>query len=253
MTRTQVVASAMVVVLLAAPPIARGQPLTRGTVREAESGQPFPVFMTPPLATMPYRLMGTGVREATWFRVNVYAFGLYVHVPGAASALADFAGRAPDDLRRDSSFHRRLLDVEFGMALRLVMTRSVDARAVADAFDDALRRRMVRAGWDAGRPGVPDAGGPSHAADDPVAVLGRLRRYLVMDEVRRGTEVVFSCDAGGRVAIRVDAARRPDFRSRAFCRALFDVYAGEDPVARDGRRDIIAGLAALVADLPRSG
>ena len=38
MTRMQVVASATMVALLGASPIARGQPLTRGTVREAESG-----------------------------------------------------------------------------------------------------------------------------------------------------------------------------------------------------------------------
>ena len=252
MRRMRVVAAATIVGLLAAPPIAYGQPPRSGTVREAESGTPFPVAMTPPGAATPYRLMGTGIREATWFRVNVYAFGLYVHAAGAESALADFAGRAPEMLRRDSSFHRRLLDVEFGMALRLVMVRSVDARAVADAFYDALGRRMVRARRHERRDGVPAAGRPPHGADDHAAALARLRRYLVLDEVRRDTEVVFSCDATGRLAIRVDRARRPDFVSRALCQALFDVYLGKDPVSRDGRRDIIAGLAALVADLPRS-
>ncbi len=230
MTRKRFFRSATVVALLAAPPVVHGQVPTSGTVRESESGTPFPVVMTPPGATTSHRLMGTGIREATLFKVNVYAFGLYVDAAGARAALAAFTGRQAAVLLRDARFNRRLLDLDFGMALRLVMTRTVDGSDVADAFDDALRPRMGNEG----------------------PALARLRRYLGVDAVRRGTEVVFACDAAGRMTIRVGEAEQPPFASRALCRALFDVYLGEDPISRDGRRDIVAGFAAWVAAGKRS-
>ena len=252
MTRKRFVGSATVVALLAAPPVVHGQVPTSGTVRESESGTPFPVVMTPPGATTPHRLMGTGIREATIFKVNVYAFGLYVDAAVARTALAAFTGRQAAVLLRDARFNRRLLDLDFGMALRLVMTRTVEGGDVADAFDDALRPRMVRARWNADRTGAPDAAGVPDAAG-AAAALARLRRYLGVDAVRRGTEVVVSCNAEGRLTIRVGEAEQPPFASRALCRALFDVYLGQDPISRDGRRDIVAGFARLVAALPQSG
>ena len=50
----------------------------------------------------------------------------------------------------------------------------------------------------------------------------------------------------GRLAMTVDGAGRPPIESRALCRALFDVYLGEDPIEPDGRRNFIAGFAGLL-------
>ena len=101
--------------------------------------------------------------------MNVYAFGLYVDADGARAALADFAGAAAEALGRDERFTARLLDLDFGMALRLVMTRTVSAAATwPGAFDDALRPRMPRSG--------------RGADGDAAAALATLRGYLDVDE-----------------------------------------------------------------------
>ena len=34
--------------------------------------------------------------------------------------------------------------------------------------------------------------------------------------------------------------------SRVLCRALFDVYLGENPISEDGKRSIIAGFPGLI-------
>ena len=208
------------------------------TVRERASGLTFPLALTPPGGATPHWLMGTGIRQRTIFRVKVYAFGLYVDANAARAALADFAGATADALGRDGRFTRRLLDLDFGMALRLVMTRTVSGRDVADAFDDALRPRMPGAGR-----------GP--AGDAAAAALARLRGYLDIDEVRRDAEIVFSCGPVGRLAMTVDGAQRPPIESQALCRALFDIYLGEDPIEPDGRRSLIAGFAGLLQPLGR--
>ena len=220
--------------LLAFPAPAGSQPYVPESVREPESGTPFAVVLTPPGTTTLHRLAGTGIRQRTIFRVNVYAFGLYVDPTGAKAALAELAGASARTLQRDARFHRRLLDLDFGMTLRLVMTRRVRGNDVADAFDDALRPRMARAE-------------PHSEGADAGAALARLRSYLDVDEVARGTEIVLSCDPEGRLTASVRNAPQPPIASRDLCRALFDVYLGQDPIERDGKRNIIAGFARLLA------
>ena len=230
--------STVILSLLTFPAPAVSQSTAEEWVREPESDTPFPVVLTPPGTATPHRLVGTGIRQRTIFRVNVYAFGLYVDPAGARAALAAFAGRQASELRRDERFHQRLLDLDFGMTLRMVMTRTVEGGDVADAFDDALRPRMARAGRRSA-----DGAGKN-------APLARLRSYLDVDEVARGTEIVFSCDPEGRLTTSVGRAQRPPIESRTLCRALFDVYLGQDPIERGGRRNIITGFARLLVPAP---
>ena len=123
------------------------------------------------------------------------------------------------------------------MTLRLVMTRRVSGRDVAEAFDDALRPRMARVSQ-----------GHEDAA---AAALARLHSYLDVGQVQRGTEIALSCEPNGRLTTSVGQVQRAPIESRALCRALFDVYLGEDPIERDARRNMIAGLARLLAPLSR--
>ena len=229
----RLVGPVVLLAVLVRPACAAAQPITPDTVREAGSGTPFPVAMTPPGTTTSHRLVGTGIRRRTIFRVKVYALGLYVDPVGARAALAGFAGSSARTLQRDARFHRRLLDLDFGMAIRLVMTRKVRGSDVADAFDDALRPRMARGGEIDRQAGA--------------AALARLRSHLDVDEVQRGTEVVLACEPTGRLTASVGRAQRPPIESRTLCRALLDVYLGEDPIERNAKRNIVGGIARLLA------
>lgn len=230
----RLVGSIVLFALLATPVPAAGRPTPPDAVREPESGTPFPIVLVPPGGTRTHRLVGTGIRQRTIFRVNVYAFGLYVDPAGAHNALAAYAGRPASELRRDKRFHERLLDLDFGTTLRLVMTRTVAGGDVADAFDDALRPRMAPRNQERGEA-------------DTAAALARLRSHLDTDEVARGTEILLSCGPAGRLTTSVGQVQRPPIASRALCRALFDIYLGEDPIERDARRNIIGGLVRLLA------
>ena len=79
-----------------------------------------------------------------------------------------------------------------------------------------------------------------------LAVLERFRDYLEVDEVRSGTEIVFSCGPARRLVTSVGGDERPPIDSRVLCRALFDVYLGEDPISSDGKRSIISGFPGLI-------
>ena len=203
-------------------------------VHEPRSGTPFPVSLTPPGGTTPHWIMGTAIRQRTIFRVKIYAFGLYVNPDGARATLSRFTGVSPSTLERNVSFYRQLLDLDFAMTLRLVMLRTVDGDDLAKAFDDVLRPRMPRTLTD------------TNASGDLVA-LERFRGYFDVDEVRRSTEIVFSCGPAGHLATSVGRDERPPIDSRALCRALFDVYLGDDPISGEGKRSVIAGFPALLA------
>ena len=113
---------------------AMAQSTAPDTVDEPRSGTPFPLSLTPPGGTTPHWLMGTAIRKRTLFRVQIYAFGLYVDPEGARASLSRFAGVSAPRLEDDESFYRHLLDLDFDMTLRLVMTRTVDGDDVAEAF-----------------------------------------------------------------------------------------------------------------------
>ncbi len=204
-------------------------------VLEPSSRVAFPTSIIPPGSTGIHELAGTAIRTKTIFRIKVYAFGLYVDAEAARSALARFRGIAADRLARDETVYRRLLDFDAAMTLRLVMTRDVGGKDVADSFDDALTPRVRRAAAERAMPGGE-------------AALASFRSYFNLDEVAKGTEIVFSCDPDGRLMTTVAGAPQAAIHSRALCWALFDVYLGDKPVTSDGKRALVGRLPQLLGE-----
>ncbi len=152
---------------------------------DPQSGVAFPVALTPPGSAVPHQLTGTATREKTIFRVNVYAYGLYVDADAARREFAVYKGKPPEAL--DRAFLQRLLEMRIPMTMRLVMTRDISGEGIANAFDDALKPRVATAAKESNR------------TDGPVA-LEKFRGYFNLREVARGTEFVFSCSPGGRLS-----------------------------------------------------
>ncbi len=203
-------------------------------VLEPKSGRAFPITLRVPGGGDLHALVGTGIRTKTFLRVKVYAFGLYVDAPTATSALQAWAGRSARDLEQDQSFYGELLKGRFGMTLRLVMTRDVSGDDMAEAFDDALRPRVVRAARELNM-----AGGE--------AALTRFRGYFDVEELTEGTELLFSWLPGGRLVSSVRGEVKGEILSAALGWALFDVYLGADPISEDGKRSLVSRFPELLA------
>jgi hypothetical protein len=206
----------------------------QGAVIEPRSGLSFPSSLVPPGGGALHRLTGTGLRDRTIFRIKIYAYGLYVDAQGARSALSMFAGTPLGPLERDERFYQRLLALDFAMTLRLVMARTVNGDDIASGLEDALRPRLRR---------IQQGAEPA-----TLQALEAFREYLNVDEVKSGTEIVFSCNPSGRLTSSVAGGERPPLVSQPLCRALFDVYLGQSPVSASGKRTLIAGFPALLSE-----
>jgi hypothetical protein len=203
-------------------------------VVEPRSGRAFPITLRVPGGNDFHTLVGTGIRTKTFLRVQVYAFGLYVDAPTATSALQAWAGRSARDLEQDQSFYRALLEGRFGMTLRLVMTRDVSGDDMAEAFDDALRPRVVRAARELNMRGGE-------------AALARFRSYFDVEELTEGTELLFSWLPDGTLVSSVRGQVKGEIPSRAVGWALFDVYLGAEPISEDGKKSLVTRFPELLA------
>ena len=206
--------------------------MTQPPLIEPHSGIRFPTLLTPPGHTTPHSLAGAGVHQATLFRINVYAFGLYVDREAARAALRDYAGRPAPRLAEDEGFYRRLLDLEFAMSLRLVLARDLSGADIAKAFDEALRPRLERRAAGAGMDRTP---------------LQRIRGYFAVDRLGKGTAILFCYYPAEQLTVAVAGNVHESIRSRTLCEVLFDLYLGTDGLSEQGRRSVIAGFPELLA------
>jgi hypothetical protein len=207
--------------------------LAAQTVNEPSSGVAFPLKLTAPGGGDAV-LMGTGIRTKTFLKVKVYAFGLYVDSAAAAGALAGYAGKDAKALQKDDSFYQALLGMQFPMTLRLVMTRDVGGEDMAEAFDGALRPRVIQAADEQNMPGGE-------------AALDTFRGFFDVGEMTKDSELLFTCTSDGTLSSSVKGTANPPVASKALCWALFDVYLGPKPISGDGKKSVIANFPALLA------
>ncbi|HET8713528.1 MAG TPA: hypothetical protein VFM23_07585, partial [Gemmatimonadales bacterium] len=149
--------------------------LQASEVAEPNTGVKFPTQLQAPTGVQ--ELAGTGVCTRTMLKVKVYAFGLYVDLAGARSALGAWRGKSARDLARDPALYDELLKGSFPMTLRLVMTRNVGGDQMSEAFNDALAPRVAQA-EQRGMPGG-------------AAALAQFRGFFSSD-LKDGTELLFS-------------------------------------------------------------
>ncbi len=214
-------------------PAAVAQEGATGYQVESSSGIAFPTAVTIPGGGATHTLTGIGIRTKTFLKVKVYAFAIYVDEVAALDALSAYADRDRRDLERDESFYERILDMDFPLSLRLVMARNVGGDDMADAFDGALRPRVQRAASEMGMPGGE-------------AVLDTFREYFSVDEMTKNTELLFTCEPDGTLKTAIKGNTAPELNSRALCWALFDVYLGERPISRGGKRSVIRNIPDIL-------
>lgn len=215
-------------------------------VKEAETGIPFPTWINAPRGEKSARedLLGTGAREKTVFKVNVYAIGLYADMTTALPALTKAAGALERKKAiKDTGFQQALLRDDIGKSLRWVMARDVDGEDIAEAFADSLEPRIK-------------AMAKTEAERTAVAAAVKTFRAYFTTELTEGTELLFHWEPGGRLHTLVGGVNKGVIVNLTLCAALFDIYLGADPISSGAKAHVLEGawqqiqIAAQVAAVP---
>ena len=231
MTRSLPLLAALAAIALPLAAQEAAQEAAQPIAIEPSSGVIFPMEVGVPGGDASHYLAGMGIRTKTFLKVKVYAFALYVDRDAAEAALSEWKGKMWPDLQKDDSFYATLLAMEFPMTLRLVMTRNVGGDDMAEAFDGALRPRVQAV-----------------AAEMPggEAAVDQFRTYFNVEEMTKESELLFSC-AGGTLSTSVKGEVMADIESPALCWALFDVYLGEDPISKGGKKNVVQNFPNILA------
>lgn len=158
------------------------------------------------------RFVGCGVRVKYHF-VKVYAVGTY---------LDNLAAKIMSQ-QKDAEIEKTLLDPKYARTIRIVMNRSLSIEKYTSAIVEALEPRMQ--GQDLEK--LEEFKKLNPSID--------LLEGAEMEMTIRGDTMLYKNAVGGIGMIQ----------SEVFCRALCDVYYGEDAVSPSHKQDVMKGIKGL--------
>ncbi len=217
------------------------------TAEEGESEHLYPVTIKSTLSeeaakkegakSQDLALLGLAIREKTIFNVNVYSYVVYADTAFIEKDLADWKGKSAKALGKDAALYTKLLQPNGTKELRMRFCRDVDAEDIVEAFEDSLEprilsRRKAMQGTKA----------------DKLKDLTTFRGFFSLDELKEGNELHFTWHADGTLCTVVNGERKPDVKSQDLAWAMFDVYLGDDPISKAGKKDLVSRLPGLLAD-----
>jgi hypothetical protein len=198
--------------------------------KEPATGTQFKDSVSPAGAAGPLSLLGVGVRTKTFLNVKVYAAALYADATALRTALAAYKGRTAAELAKDKDVKKLMLSDGFEKSIRLVMARDVGGEDMAEAFSESVEPRVAREGAAA------------------LKALQTFKGYFTMDEVKEGSDLVFTWGKGGKFTTVIAGRTAGTITSEAFCRAFYEVFLGAGAVSPALKTSVYKGVARTLAE-----
>ena len=205
--------------------------IAEGVATHRESGSKIDYPRTMQVGNRTLELTGIGLRTKTIFGVRVYAYGLYVDMDAVGDDLMRWKGKSARQLADADDLYAKLLEDDVPKALRLVFARNVDADDVRSAFVDSLEPRLEQA--------------RKKEMGDGKPALDQFRGFFSLDKLRKGDELLFVSEPGGKLWTWVGKEAQDGLESKALVWALYDVFMGSKPIMRKGKDrlvDLVPGL-----------
>lgn len=203
------------------------------TVVEPETEIDFPIWLDhEKLGWERHHLCGTGVREKTIFKVNVYGFAWYVDRDNAVKHMRKDLGdkMTLKKAYKDKRFTRAMLSDKFNKSMRWVMARDVDGEDVAEAFDEFLE------------PGIRRIASGDKALKAGLKAMGEMRDYFASGKLNEDDELIFLWETGGKVHTYLNGRLLGTIENYHLCYAMFEVFVNSDPIDSSGKQNIVDGI-----------
>lgn len=203
------------------------------TVKDQATGVEFP------LATQLWdgetcRCLGAGARtkKVAFVGVKVYAAALYVEAEKAAHELGVRSRGGFFDT--DDDYAQALADGAFVKMLQVQLVRKIDGETFFGAIEEALTPRLSVTG--------------------EMATLGKFKKFFEGKSLEKGTNILLLWRTQGVLDVLSTASQqdfstaKPDLQieSPGLCRALFEVYLGQNTVVPEAKASWVAGAKALL-------
>lgn len=197
---------------------------------ESKTGSSFPTILNGTQS-----LVGIGLRKKSVFglkNIDVYAFGVYAD----DSAIKDlcyekYGSLSVSELKENKAFHEDVMDNDISMTVRLqVVYGKLSIKTVRSSFEESIGSRLEKYG-----------------GADNKDVLQRFTSFL-KDEIKlpRGSLIDLSREPGHILRTTINGEEVGKIQSKHLCRAILDLYIGEDPFDVQAKKDTELNLASLL-------
>ena len=223
MRRTVTVVAALAALAVLGPAAAQ-ELRKRPMVLEPETGIELPEVLNVTKDLVGHRITGHAAREKTMFAIDIYACGHYVDADEARAELWKWKGKTAAELADDNDFREKLVTPGFARTLRLHLARDLDTEDFHEAFDDSLEPRVETLVEDGVKGSMKD--------------IGKLKGYFKAEELFEGTKIDLTW-IGSTLHVAQDAKQLGTIESDALCRAMWDIYFGDDPIQTKMPRKLV--------------
>lgn len=157
----------------------------------------------------------------------------------------------PPAQQPDLPAHVKAHDSGVGMSLILKASREVPLHLLQEEYEKVLKRRLARAGGDAGD----DAALKQllSGLGDPQRLPPAVCRGPDNNNVAKGAMIVFERTSDGAVAARIGSHVLDVVHSPKLSEALFDLYLGDQPVsktAKEAAAEVLQRMSSMHGQQP---
>ncbi|KAA8543242.1 hypothetical protein F0562_021263 [Nyssa sinensis] len=164
--------------------------------------------------------------------IDVYAFGVYADDGDIKKILGEKYGKvSASELKGHKEFNEDLIENDINITVRLqIIYGRLSIRSVRSAFEESVGSRLRKFG-----------------GSDNKELLQRFTSQFKDEyKIPRGSIIDLSRESGHVLRTTIDGKEVGSIQSKLLCRALLDLYIGDDPFDPKAKEDIELNLASLL-------
>ncbi|XP_023547780.1 fatty-acid-binding protein 1-like [Cucurbita pepo subsp. pepo] len=176
------------------------------------------------------QLLGIGLRKKAVLglkNITVYAFGVYADSDDLKESLSEKYGKLTVSELQEKDFEKDVMEGDIRMTVRLQIDyEKLRVGFVRNAFEESIGTRLQKFG-----------------GSNSKALLRKFTSQFKDEyKVCRGSVIDLSKERGHVLRTMVDGKEVGSIQSQILCRAILDLYIGEDPFDRQAKEDIRRAL-----------
>ncbi|XP_023514703.1 fatty-acid-binding protein 1 [Cucurbita pepo subsp. pepo] len=202
---------------------------TTSSVVDSKTGMSFPSVIGDS-----QQLLGIGLRRKAILglkNINVYAYGVYADNNDIKESLSEKYGKLSVSELQEKNFDKDIMEADICMTVRLqIVYGRLSIRSVRSAFEESVGSRLEKFG----------------GSDNKELLHKFTSQFKDEYKIPRGSVIDLSKERGHVLRTIIDGKEVGSIESQLLCRAILDLYIGEDPFDKQAKQDIKQALTSIL-------